>query len=255
MNEVTLSVLATIALFFGMLALGEFGRRLALGRPVAGDSRDTGFAVLDGAVFGLLGLIVAFSFAGAIGRFDERRALIIEETITIGSTYQFLDLLPNQPRAELQVLFRNYLDSRIAFYNALQDIEAAAGELDNTREIETSIWSSAVTAADGNQPAQMLLLSSINDMFDIATKRTLNMLLHPPPVIFVLMFALALISALLAGYGSAKSGSRDWIRLLGFATVASVAFYVILDIEFPRSGLIQIDKFDLALVRLRTGLE
>ena len=148
-----------------------------------------------------------------------------------------------------------YLDSRIALYAVLPDLTAATAELEATKSIETKIWTTAVEATRGDQPATMLLLPSINDTFDVATKRTLSMLMHPPPVIFALMFALALISALLAGYGMAKPRSRDWLRLLGFAAIASIAFYLILDIEFPRSGLIQIDTFDRALVELRANIE
>jgi len=83
----------------------------------------------------------------------------------------------------------------------------------------------------------------------------LSMLMHPPPVIFALMYFLALASAFLAGHWLAKAGSSRWLRLIGFSAVASIAFYVILDIEFPRTGLIQIETFDGALVRLRASMD
>jgi hypothetical protein len=250
------TALFAIALFVAMIGLGELGRRLALrragGGEAHGDGDGGGVSVLDGAVFGLLGLIVAFSFGGAVDRFDAHRGQIIAETNAIGSTYDLLDLLPEEARAPLQEDFRRYLDTRIAVYRILPDLDAAAAELAVMREIETEIWTAALAATRGDQAATMLLLPAIDETFDIATERTLSMLMHPPPVIFGLMFVLALASAVLAGYGMPRS--RDWVRLVGFAAIASIAFYVILDIEFPRSGLIQIDVFDHALVKLRSGM-
>jgi hypothetical protein len=257
MNAASWSIAASVVLFIGMVGLGEIGRRLARRRARAGDLEPdaTSLGVVDGAVFGLLGLIVAFSFGGAVGRFDVQRDLVIEEINAIGSTYQFLDLLSDDARNELRETFKRYVDSRISLYRVLPDRSAATARLEDTKAIQAEIWTSAVKATIGNQPGAMLLLPSITGMFDIATTRAMSMLIHPPPFIFALMFALALLSALIAGYGMARSRSRDWIRVVSFASISSVAFFSILDIEFPRSGLIQIENFDLALVQFRAGME
>jgi hypothetical protein len=88
------SVLA-IGLFLGILFLLEIGRRAGL-RRLARDSEGarTGLAVVEGAVFGLMGLLLAFTFSGAASRFDARRQLIVEEANAIGIAYLRLDLLP-----------------------------------------------------------------------------------------------------------------------------------------------------------------
>ena len=54
-----------------------------------------------------------------------------------------------------------------------------------------------------------------------------------------MLVGLALASALLAGYGMAGGKSRNWLHILGFAAVMAVAVYVIIDLEFPRLGLIR----------------
>ena len=53
-----------------------------------------GVGVIDGAVFALPGLLLAFTFSGAAARFDTRRHLIVEEANAIGTAYLRLDLLP-----------------------------------------------------------------------------------------------------------------------------------------------------------------
>ena len=79
--------------------------------------------------------------------------------------------------------------------------------------------------------------------------------MHPPIVIYGMLVGLALASALLAGYGMAGGKSRNWLHMIGFATVMAVAVYVIIDLEFPRLGLIRVDAFDQALVELRASMK
>jgi len=64
-----------------------------------------------------------------------------------------------------------------------------------------------------------------------------------------------LASALLAGYGMAGATSRSWLHMLCFAAAMAVSVYVILDLEFPRLGLIRVDAFDQALVELRESMK
>ena len=101
----------------------------------------------------------------------------------------------------------------------------------------------------------MLLLPALNQMIDITTTRTMAGQMHPPMVIFVMLFGLALAGALLAGYGMAGGKSRDWLHMLGFAAVMAITVYVILDIEYPRLGLIRVDAFDQVLVEVRASMK
>jgi tryptophan-rich sensory protein len=78
--------------------------------------------------------------------------------------------------------------------------------------------------------------------------------MHPPPAVFVLLFALMLLSALLAGYAMAAAKTRNWLHRVTFALTLAGAAYVILDLEYPRFGLIRVDAFDQALVDLRQSM-
>jgi hypothetical protein len=98
MDYSSVVLLTTLALFLGMLLLLETGRRLGV-RRLASDPEGAraGTGTVEGAVFALLGLLVAFTFSGAASRFDQRRDLIVEETNDIGTAYLRLDLLPASP--------------------------------------------------------------------------------------------------------------------------------------------------------------
>ena len=259
MSYTAFASLITLGLFVGMVALLEIGRRLGV-RRIASDPEgaQAGTGAVDGAVFALLGLLIAFTFSGAATRFDERRALIVQEANDIGTAYLRLDLLPADAQPALRDLFRRYVASRLDVYRKLPDIEAARAELLRSNELQGEIWRQAVAAAgmNGAPPAaNMLLLPALNQMIDITTTRTTAAAMHPPIVIFVLLGGLALIAALLAGYGMCGTKSRNWLHMVGFAASVAVAVYVVIDIEYPRLGLIRVDTFDQVLVDLLESMK
>ena len=255
MNEMGLlftSVAFASAMFAGMLAFAEIGRRIARKRATHdphGAWHGTG--IVDGAVFGLLGLVVAFTFSGAASRFDARRNLIVEEVNAIGTAYLRLDILPIQAQPGLRESFRRYVDSRIQIYRKFPDAAAVAAELEIVKQVESEIWTQALAAERDAAPAARLLLPALNHMFNISTKRTMTINMHPPTVIYAMLFGLALIASLMAGYAMARAESRAWFHVIGFAAVVAMVSYVILDIEHPRQGIIRIDALDRALMDLR----
>jgi len=78
--------------------------------------------------------------------------------------------------------------------------------------------------------------------------------MHPPRIVFVMLFGLALAASLMAGYGMIGNALRSRLHMLGFALVMAVAIFVILDIEYPRLGLVRVDAFDQALADLRESM-
>src|SRR5437870_1497571 len=131
------TVSTTLALFCGMLVPLEIGRRIGV-RRMAQDPEGAraGIGAIEGAVFGLLGLLIAFTFSGAASRFDTRRQLIVEETNDIGTAYLRLDLLPADLQPALRESFRRYLDARIEVYRKLPDIAAARKSLAKADELQ-----------------------------------------------------------------------------------------------------------------------
>jgi hypothetical protein len=248
----------TGGLFVGMLVFTEAGRRLGLLR-LARDSEaaPAGFGVVEGAIFALMGLLIAFTFSGAASRFDTRRHLVVEEANAIGTAYLRLDLLPANTQTALRESFRQYVEARLEVYRKLPDIGAAKQALTHATQLQGQIWSQAVVACqEAPQPATMLLLPALNAMIDITTTRTVATQIHPPPVVFVMLCVLALASSLLAGYGMAGGRPSDcWLHALAFAAIMAVTVYVILDLEYPRLGLIKVNAVDQVLVDLQESMK
>jgi hypothetical protein len=245
-------------MFLSMLICLELGRRIGI-RMLASDPEAlSGHSTIDGAVFALYGLLLAFTFSGAPGRFDTRRQMIAEEANDIGTAYLRLDLLAPDSQTAMRERFREYLDSRLETYRRLPDIQAARAELARSAELQTGIWSGAVAATRlpaSHPDASKLLLPAINAMIDITTTRTTSAMIHPPLIIFALLFLSALVCSALAGCGMAASKRRSWLHILAFAAVAVVTVYIILEIEYPRMGLIRIHETDQILVQLRESMK
>jgi hypothetical protein len=73
------------------------------------EKSSSGLGVIDGAVFGLMGLLLAFSFSGAVSRFETRLQFIVQETNAIGTAWLRVDLLSEAAQAEIRNDFRAYL--------------------------------------------------------------------------------------------------------------------------------------------------
>jgi hypothetical protein len=248
-------VLIGLGLFVGMLLGMEAGRRLATRRlERLGSASLAGLGAVESAIFALMGLLMAFTFSGGAARLDTRRTQIVDESNAIGTAWLRLDLLPPEAQPRLRDLFRRYADARIHAYRRMPHMDAARVELKKAQDLQSAIWAAAVEASRGQPPSTaLLLLPALNQMIDITTTRSMAMRMHPPTVIYVMLGAVCVSGALLAGYAMAVAG-RSWLHTAAFVTVIALTVWVILDLEFPRAGLIRLDSFDQAMVDVRQSM-
>ena len=252
-------VCIVLALFGGILVCLEIGWRLRTKNlATETETSDAGLNALDGAVFGLMGLLIAFTFSGAATRFDARRALIVQETNDIGTAYLRIDMLPADAQAALRQDYRDYLDARLDFYDKLDDdVDATELAFTKSTDLQHKIWTESVaaTARQSSAAVTTLVLSSVNAMIDITTTRLVALETHPPPAIYLALAAVILASSVLAGYAMAKSGRRNWNHMLIYSATLAFAVYLIFDLDHPRLGLVRIDSVDHILVDLRNSMK
>ncbi|HMB43372.1 MAG TPA: hypothetical protein VKM00_05765 [Luteimonas sp.] len=260
--------LCVAIVFFAMLACGEIGRRIGARRLAAdADGLAKGAGAAEAAVFGLLGLLIAFTFSGAASRFEDRRHLVTEEANAIGTAYLRLDLLPVDAQPGLRRLFRRYTQVRASTYQdrgqsasarflAGENQGAVGARLAEAAALQQAIWTRAIAALrrPGTPPAATVaLVPALNAMIDITTTRVMATRNHPPVVIFMLLLGLGLVGALVVGYSTSANAKRDWFHPIVLATILSLTMYVIVDLEYPRLGLIQVDS-DRLLVDLGNSM-
>lgn len=255
MTLILLALLSAVGLLLLMLVAADAGRRLGVTRLArSSDGLAKGSASAEAAMFALFGLLIAFTFSGAASRFHERRDLIVDETNAIGTAYLRLDLLPSEAQPPLRELFRAYAENRYGAYRLADDRAATNAMFAETASLQAEIWKMAVAALEGqgmSPPRATLLLGALNEMIDITATREMATRNHPPVVVFVLLGSLSLVCALLVGYATSQNAERSWLHTATFAAIISLTVYVIVDLEFPRVGLIRVDSADEFLLDVR----
>jgi hypothetical protein len=257
-NPYVVGASAVAVLFAGIFILLEVGRSLrAKANKADLDAVRAGLSAVESALFGLMGLILAFMFAGASTRFDVRRHLIIEESNTISTAYLFLDLLPGPAQQELKAAFREYVDARLSLYAEAKNFAKIETEKRKVANLQSIIWEKSIAAIPEMKVPQaaVVLFPSLTKMFDIANTRLLAVRIHPPFAVFLLLFVVTLVCALLIGFELGGAPTRQWMHILGFAIMLTMTIYTIVDMEFPRLGLIRMQSFDQALIDLRNNLK
>jgi hypothetical protein len=249
----TLAPGVLVLLLGGMLLAHEAGRRLRV-RHLQ-EARGEPMGTLEGAVFGLMGLMIAFTFSGAADRLERRRHLIVEEANDIGTAYLRIELLPEASRGPLKDEFRRYLDTRLQTYREATDVARVTQLLQQTDQQQHRIWSMALegVSAASIPTVAAQILPALNSMFDIVTSRTAATRMHPPAAVWMMLGGLTVVCSLLAGYGSG-SAPRNWLHILTFTTILSLTLYVIIDMEFPRVGFIRVDAMDQVLQDVRDSM-
>lgn len=252
MDKIVSAPWFALGLFAGMLLAFGVGWRTG-GRRKSGENGSLSGAI-DSAIFGLFSLLVAFTFSGAAERYDHRRQLIAEETNNIGTAWLRVDLLSTSDQLPVRELFRRYLDSRLQTYRKLAETLLPEKEMAESVRLQDEIWKRSVVATSGpgaHQDAGKLLLPALNAMIDITTTRAMATLIHPPAAILILLFGLGLASSFLMGLGMADVTRRNLVLVVDYVAITALTVLVIVDLEYPRRGLIRVDPYDSFLRDLR----
>ncbi|MCE5388562.1 MAG: hypothetical protein K0041_08300 [Acidithiobacillus sp.] len=253
-DRVWISSIALFVLLIVFVRLGYYlGRQRRMG---SGGKENSGINNINGTVFTLIVLLLGFTLADAETAFQRRENLITQEANAIGTAYLRLDLLPKSAQEPLRSVFREYLQARLDTYQAPVGSPAAHRAYLRSIQLQNELWKQDTTAAlSTNNPAIIsLTASALNAVFEITTTRLVAARSHPPLVISVLLYCVALIAAMLAGYGMASGPRILWFQTILFAAALSVTFFIIKDMEYPRVGLTRVDSADRVLVDTLQGM-
>jgi hypothetical protein len=196
------------------------------------------FNMVQTATLTLLSLIIGFTFSMAIDRFDQRKALEEAEANSISTAILRADLLPNDARTQIKLLLAQYLEQRILFYSAEES--ALAPIKTRTTALQNQLW--RVTAEIANAqptPTVALAVASISDVISAeghyqgASWNTI-----PRPA-WWLLATIAICANLMFGFGSHHFNSHRSI-LFTLPLIISITFFLIADIDSPRSGSIRV---------------
>jgi len=250
------AVAITAGFFGGSLILLMVGRRMGLRylKQQNGAATMAGLSTIEGAVFALIGLLLAFTISGALARFDERRQLVVQEANAVATAYDRLGLFEPAIARDLHDKLKDYVGARIALYRMPHDFSPwdareeiwPREQLNKIAALKAALWDAAVAACpEANfRPACGPAVMALNSAFEVARLRGGAAEKHPPQIVYVMLFGLGLGGSLLAGFGMGAAAARSWVHKVAFAGALAFTLYVVTDMEFPRLGLVRVDSFD-----------
>jgi hypothetical protein len=234
-NPFAVFLIALIAQW-GAAYIGDHLRRKL--RPLK-EGEQADFDTVLTASLTLLALIIGFSFSMAVSRYDQRKNSEEAEANAIGTEYIRADLLPTDDAAKVQELLRAYISQRILFYLNKED---RLNEV-KTAKLQTDLWSSVVRVATAQPtPVVALAVSGMNDVLSAQGHTQAAWLNRIPVAAWCLMGLIAICSNLLLGY---RERSRRTLTLWVLPIIASIAFYLIADIDSPYAGIINVVPHNL----------
>ena len=208
-----------------------------------------GLGGIENALYALFGLLLAFSFGGAASRFDVRRNQAYDEAHAARTAWRRLDLLAEPGRTSMRELLRQHVSENVKAYEKVRGLQEFKDDMARLGELEDKIWVEyiAVTRQPGNQGATVPVIQSLTALFDLRAARTVAVEKHPPLLILAMLFFLGFVASFLTGFAMAEAKVRSVPHIVAYLGIVSVTIYVILDLEFPRLGLIRVDAADEAM--------
>ena len=241
-----LIILVVTLLLMGSHELGvQIRRRFRRGALKDQDAEGVGGSYLT-ASLSLLALLVAFSFGMAVDRFNTRRNLVLQEANAIASSYRRLKTLDGPTREVVGRSLLNYVAAREAFSRSvtLKQLTLAEHDADVAQD---RLWTSLVQARGASPLAEHASLEAADTMFDVAAARRAALEAVVPGSVLYGMLLYATIAALLMGY-SHPIDRRFLVPSSVQFVLLAIALALIVDLDRPRSGLVQVSQAPLLRV-------
>jgi hypothetical protein len=248
----TTEVLPGLLLFAVLVLAHEVGFRVARRAGAGADEGERSeTSTLQGGMLALLGLLLAFTFAMASQRFDNRKQLVLDEANAIGTAYLRATAVPGGE--EVAELLRRYVDVRLEGAASARNPEDLRRAVAESERLHDAMWSRAAALARANpDPLRALLLVAMNEVIDLHEKRLTAMRNRVPPIILVLLLGVSVITMASLGHAAGASGGRSLSTAFTFAMLVTFVIMVVVDLDRPERGLIRVSQ--QSLQTLRDGL-
>ncbi|MEB0260693.1 MULTISPECIES: hypothetical protein [unclassified Mucilaginibacter] len=247
-----LIALIMIALMIATNAIGYYFKQQNHQKdPIAARA---GLGPVEGSLLGLLALLLSFTFSISACKNDQRRKLITEEANDIGTVILRTDLYPDSARLILRDLLSTYIDERMAYYTANDDNKIIIS-LKTSNTTSALLWGivSELAQDPSNTLRSQQMIPALNAMIDIVSTRDAERKAHVPESIIWLLFTLTLAGSFIIGYGT--KGKFNWIMVWSFSLMTAITIYLILDLDRPRRGIINMDEAHSSIIELKRLLK
>ncbi len=234
------------ALLFVALEIGFRAGRRAAGGPEAPSGGQVG--TIQAALLGLLGLLLAFSFAAAGGRFLDRQDLIVQEANAIGTAYLRADLLAEPHRAELRTALKDYTAYRVRLSEQIR-AGIAPDAFEEVDRQHARMWRSAIEGVSARPDTMLGVLPPLNEVIDLHSTRLAAGRKHLPALVMGLLISCSCLAIAVIGYGTGMGGRRQPLLTASLTVLIGASLWITIDLDHPRAGLLQLTDAPLKALK------
>lgn len=205
---------------------------------------------LQAALLGVVGLILAFGLSLAVGRYEGRRAAVVDDANTIGTTYLRAQMLQEPARTRSLALLREYTDLALRLSDEVPNSDAMRRTTAEQDILQRRLWALAGQAVDGAPlaTAPRLYVDSLNSMIDQQTVRLAVLNNRVPGAVLALELIGAAVALGLLGFFLSVLG-RGLLPMILAAALVTMLLLVTFDLDRPTRGLITVPSTPLESLR------
>ena len=226
-----------------VLFLSTFvGYRLAIITGINEDShRHEHIAGLREGLFVLLGLLLGFTVAMVLPRFDQRGDLEMEEADSISAAWLQAQVLPEPQRGKSLQLLREYVAVRRQFSGTtLGDRTALHANTERTVVLQQQLWQQFLEVEKQNQTAVVAAYErTLSEMIGVPEKRLAAFENRVPGEVWIIILVVAAFQSFITGYSMKR---KVWLSLTVTPIVIAVVIALIADLDDPHSGVIRVEQ-------------
>lgn len=245
-----------LALSIVLFGLAEAGYRIGLKLHAKEDEARRSLAAgVQGAVLGMLGLLLGFTFAMAIGRYETRRDLVLKAANAVGTTWLRAGLLPEVHRAPVKELLRDFVDVRLKYAPLVDNPAMLAEGMRLSADLENKLWKHAEAAAtEAPTPITATFIMTLNEMIDTDAEQIAAMRNHIPSGVWLLLLLVASVGCFTSSYGSGAQGARSFFTNVLLPGLIIAVILLIFDLSHSRQGWIGISQQPLLDLKANIAL-
>jgi hypothetical protein len=218
-----------------IIAASEIGRWF--GKRAGGRGED--ISTLESAILGLMALMIGFTFAMALTRFEGRRVAVLNEANTIETTALRARLLPPPHNAEIRKLLKDYVQIRLDITREVPSPAELQAAIVRSSAIQQALWqqAKAVVAIDNGMVPTGLFIESLNEMIDNQQKRLTALRNRVPNIVLLALYGVAAVATAFAGYTSGLGRRSSRLPIYIIIVLVCAVILLIQELDRPLSGV------------------
>ncbi len=210
--------------------------------------------LLVGSILALLAFLLAVTMGMASDRFDARRAVVLDEANSIGTTYLRAGYLPEPASSQIRELIRQYVPLRIVGTD-VQGVDLAA-DIQRSVEIQAKLWAIAEDVARTTDQGDLvaLFIESLNDTIDVHETRVIaGIYARVPETVLLLLIGGSALSLGMVGYSAGLTKRRGLLNAVVLILALGAVITIVIDLDRPRQGFIQVNQQPLIDLQRQIG--